>query len=71
MAEEVRFLEIRLAVERTCFANFSSPNIDSRVGKAALEMLSGLKIYISSVINHVSRYRWRGNYVVSDASFIS
>ena len=48
MEEEVRFLETRLAVERTCFANFSSPNIDCRVGKAALEMLSGLKIYIIS-----------------------
>ena len=42
MDEEARFLNARLAVERTCFANFSSPNMVCKAGKGALERLSGL-----------------------------
>lgn len=42
MDEEVRFLDAFLAVEMTCFASFSSPNMDWRVGKGALERVSGL-----------------------------
>lgn len=40
--EELLFLEVRFAAERTCFASFSSEKMDCIFGRGVFERLSGL-----------------------------